>query len=104
MVMVGAVILVLFTVERFTGMFFIGLGLILQNAATHGFRFAKLMPVPLPVDSVIVPPEIPAFPEMPEEIPEAAVPAENPVEENSIPEDTVAEDTGDGENIPGIYS
>ncbi len=43
-VMVGAIALVLFTAERFTGMFFIGLGLIIQNAATHGMRFARLMP------------------------------------------------------------
>lgn len=44
LVMIGAIILVMFTAERFTGMFFIGLGLIIQNAATHGFRFARLMP------------------------------------------------------------
>lgn len=47
LVMAGAIALVVLTDERFTGMFFIGLGLIIQNAATHSLRQLKQLPWPL---------------------------------------------------------
>jgi len=36
--MAGGVYMLIFTVERFTGAFLVGIGLILQNAATHSRR------------------------------------------------------------------
>lgn len=38
---VGGIPILIFTIERFTGVFLIGTGLILQNAATHSLRQAK---------------------------------------------------------------
>jgi len=38
---VGGILILVFTVERFTGVFLIGIGLILQNAATHSLRQPK---------------------------------------------------------------
>lgn len=35
---VGGICILIFTIERFTGTFFVGIGLILQNAATHSRR------------------------------------------------------------------
>ena len=35
---VGGILILFFTVEKFTGVFFIGIGLVLQNAATHSLR------------------------------------------------------------------
>lgn len=48
LVMVGGILLIVLTAERFTGMFFTGLGLILQNASTHGIRHMKYLAVPVP--------------------------------------------------------
>ena len=44
LIMAGGIALIVLTVERFTGMFFIGLGLIVQNAATRGVRQMRELP------------------------------------------------------------
>jgi len=38
LIMAGGILILVYTVERFTGVFLIGIGLILQNAATHSLR------------------------------------------------------------------
>jgi Zn-dependent protease len=108
-VMVGAIILTMFTTERFTGLFFIGLGLIIQNAATHGFRFARLMPVPIPYETVPaaseplmemtagdIPPEIENT-----ELAESEDLRNNAAGESDISDDSEEEGAGEDET-PGI--
>lgn len=70
LVMAGGIVLIVFTEERFTGMFFTGLGLIIQNAATHGMRSIKNRPVP---DSSV--PPTPVLPPARESAPDAFPPA-----------------------------
>jgi Zn-dependent protease len=48
LIMAGGILLAVFTSELFTGLFFTGLGLIIQNAATHGIRHARQIPDPPP--------------------------------------------------------
>ncbi len=40
-IMVGGILILIFTIERVTGVFLVGIGLILQNAATHSIRQTK---------------------------------------------------------------
>jgi hypothetical protein len=42
--MVSGILLATLTDELFTGLFFVGLGLIIQNAATHSVRHIKEIP------------------------------------------------------------
>ena len=66
--MAGGVLLAVFTEELFTGLFFVGLGLMIQNAATHGIRHIK----EIPDSSTLGPPSLP-----PEEISQVSqLPAE----------------------------
>jgi Zn-dependent protease len=44
--LVSGILLAVLTDELFTGLFFIALGLIIQNAATHGVRHMKQIPEP----------------------------------------------------------
>ena len=46
LMMTGGILLAVFTLELFTGLFFTGLGLIIQNAATHGIRQIRQIPEP----------------------------------------------------------
>ncbi len=46
LIMVGGILLAVFTSELFTGLFFTGLGLIIQNAATHGIRHIRQISEP----------------------------------------------------------
>lgn len=69
--MAGGILLAVFTEELFTGLFFVGLGLIIQNAATHSIRHIKQIPE-------LPPPEPPSSP--PDEIDEL-----NPPPPNEIP-------------------
>ena len=55
--MVGGILLAVFTEELFTGLFFVGLGLIIQNAATHGIRHIRQIPKPPLPESPSLPPE-----------------------------------------------
>jgi Zn-dependent protease len=55
--MVGGILLAVFTEELFTGLFFVGLGLIIQNAATHSIRHIKQIPELPPPESPSSPPE-----------------------------------------------
>lgn len=55
--MVGGVLLAVFTEELFTGLFFVGLGLIIQNAATHGIRYMKQIPELPSSEPPLSPPE-----------------------------------------------
>ena len=55
--MVGGILLAVFTEELFTGLFFVGLGLIIQNAATHGIRQIRQIPKPPLPEPPISPPE-----------------------------------------------
>jgi Zn-dependent protease len=55
--MVGGILLAVLTEELFTGLFFIGLGLIIQNAATHGIRHLKQIPELPPPGPPSLPPE-----------------------------------------------
>lgn len=48
---VGGILILVFTVERFTGAFLVVLGLILQNAATHSRRQQNQVIIPAPVDT-----------------------------------------------------
>lgn len=48
LIMAGGILLAVFTSELFTGLFFTGLGLVIQNAATHGIRHARQIPDPPP--------------------------------------------------------
>ncbi|UCD09019.1 MAG: hypothetical protein JSU79_11830 [Dehalococcoidales bacterium] len=57
LMMTGGILLAVFTLELFTGLFFTGLGLIIQNAATHGIRQIKQIPEPLSPQSPVLPPE-----------------------------------------------
>ncbi|MBN2239302.1 MAG: hypothetical protein JW712_05975 [Dehalococcoidales bacterium] len=61
--MAGGILLAIFTSELFTGLFFVGLGLIIQNAATHGLRNIKYISVPSPTGTK-EPVEEPPFPDM----------------------------------------
>ncbi|MFC2011096.1 site-2 protease family protein [Chloroflexota bacterium] len=47
----GGIFILTFTVERFTGAFSIGIGLILQNAATHSRRQQNQITIPIPSNS-----------------------------------------------------
>ncbi len=71
LVMVGGILLAVFTTELFTGLFFAGLGLIIQNAATHGIRQMRQIPgIPPPGPPLSPPEESDRFTESPvEEIP-----------------------------------
>lgn len=48
---VGGILLLILTLERFTGVFLIAIGLILQNAATHGRRQANRTIMQLPANT-----------------------------------------------------
>jgi Zn-dependent protease len=41
LIAVGGIMILIFTVEKFTGVFLIGIGLVLQNAATHSLKQSK---------------------------------------------------------------
>ena len=49
--MAGGIVLAILTEELFTGLFFVGLGLIIQNAATHGIRHIRQIPEPPPSET-----------------------------------------------------
>jgi len=55
--MVGGILLAVFTSELFTGLFFVALGLVIQNAATHGIRHSKQIPDKPPPEPPVSPPE-----------------------------------------------
>jgi Zn-dependent protease len=55
--LVGGILLAVFTEELFTGLFFVGLGLIIQNAATHGIRQIRQIPKPPLPEPPTSPPE-----------------------------------------------
>ncbi|HEY96086.1 MAG TPA: hypothetical protein G4O15_14250 [Dehalococcoidia bacterium] len=56
LIMAGGILLAVFTSELFAGLFFAGLGLILQNAATHGIRHIKQITEPTPPEPPSTPP------------------------------------------------
>ncbi len=50
LIMAGGIYLAVSTSELFAGLFFAGLGLIIQNAATHSIRHIRQIPEPSPPD------------------------------------------------------
>jgi Zn-dependent protease len=57
LITVGGILLAVLTSELFTGLFFISLGLIIQNSATHGIRHSRQIPDKLPPAPPVSPPE-----------------------------------------------
>jgi len=51
-VTIGGILTIVYTIERFTGIFLVAIGLVLQNAATHSRRQLLKAASPLPPDSI----------------------------------------------------
>lgn len=78
----GGILLAVFTEELFTGLFFVALGLIIQNAATHSIRHMRQIPEFPPPGPPSLPPEEEnqVIPSPSEEVP-TQLPQELPLEE-----------------------
>ncbi len=51
-IVIAGILMLVFTIERFTGVFLVAIGLILQNAATHSRRQLYTLEAQIPVDTL----------------------------------------------------